>query len=32
MRDLDQITIVIKGGSALRPRAIEKALGITPRK
>lgn len=32
MRDLDQITIVIKGGTLYNPAAIEKALGITPRK
>jgi hypothetical protein len=32
MRDLDKITTVIKGGTLYDPAAIEKALGITPRK
>jgi imidazolonepropionase-like amidohydrolase len=32
IRDLDKITIVIKGGNIYDPAAIEKALGITPRK
>ena len=32
MRDLDKITTVIKGGKIYDPAAIEKALGITPRK
>jgi hypothetical protein len=32
MRDLDKITTVIKGGAVYDPPAIEKALGITPRK
>ena len=32
MRDLDKITTVIKGGAIYDPAAIEKALGITPRK
>ena len=32
MRDLDKITTVIKGGTFYDPAAIEKALGITPRK
>jgi imidazolonepropionase-like amidohydrolase len=32
IRDLDKITTVIKGGNIYDPAAIEKALGITPRK
>lgn len=32
MRDLDKITTVIKGGTLYDPAAIEKALGIAPRK
>ena len=32
MRDLDNITTVIKGGTLYDPAAIEKALGIMPRK
>ena len=32
MRDLDKITTVIKGGTLYDPAAIEKALGIMPRK
>jgi imidazolonepropionase-like amidohydrolase len=32
MRDLDKLTTVIKGGTVYDPAAIEKALGITPRK
>jgi imidazolonepropionase-like amidohydrolase len=32
MRDLDKITTVIKGGTIYDPAAIEKALGITPKK
>jgi hypothetical protein len=32
IRDLDKITTVIKGGAIYDPAAIEKALGITPRK
>jgi imidazolonepropionase-like amidohydrolase len=32
MRDLDKITTVIKGGTLYDPAAIERALGITPRK
>jgi imidazolonepropionase-like amidohydrolase len=31
IRDLDKVTIVIKGGNLYDPAAIEKALGITPR-
>jgi hypothetical protein len=32
MRDLDKLTTVIKGGNICDPSAIEKALGIAPRK
>ena len=32
MRDLDKLTTVIKGGNVYDPVAIEKALGIAPRK
>jgi hypothetical protein len=32
IRDLDKITTVIKGGNIYDPAAIEKALGISPRK
>ncbi len=32
IRDLDKITTVIKAGNVYDPSAIEKALGITPRK
>jgi hypothetical protein len=32
IRDLDKITTVIKAGNVYDPAAIEKALGITPRK
>ena len=32
IRDLDKLTTVIKGGNVYDPAAIEKALGITPRK
>jgi imidazolonepropionase-like amidohydrolase len=32
VRDLDKITTVIKAGNVYDPAAIEKALGITPRK
>jgi Amidohydrolase family len=32
MRDLDQLATVIKAGNIYDPAAIEKALGITPRK
>jgi imidazolonepropionase-like amidohydrolase len=32
MRDLDKINTVIKGGTLYDPAAIERALGITPRK
>jgi imidazolonepropionase-like amidohydrolase len=32
IRDLDKITTVIKGGNVYDPAAIEKALGITPRR
>jgi len=32
IRDLDKITAVIKGGNIYDPAAIEKVLGITPRK
>ena len=32
MRDLDKITTVIKGGTLYDPAAVEKALGISPRK
>jgi imidazolonepropionase-like amidohydrolase len=32
IRDLGKITTVIKGGAIYDPAAIEKALGITPRK
>jgi hypothetical protein len=32
IRDLDKITTVIKAGAVYDPAAIEKALGITPRK
>ena len=32
IRDLDKSTTVIKGGKVYDPAAIEKALGITPRK
>jgi imidazolonepropionase-like amidohydrolase len=32
MRDLGKITQVIKAGNIYDPAAIEKALGITPRK
>lgn len=32
IRDINQITTVIKGGKVYDPVAIEKALGITPRK
>jgi len=31
IRDINNITTVIKGGKIYDPRAIEKALGITPR-
>ncbi len=32
IRDLDQLTTVIKGGKVYDPAAIEKALGIAPRR
>jgi imidazolonepropionase-like amidohydrolase len=32
MRDIRKVTTVIKGGNVYDPAAIEKALGITPRK
>jgi hypothetical protein len=32
IRDLDKITTVIKAGNIYDPAAIEKALGIAPRK
>jgi hypothetical protein len=32
IRDINNITTVIKGGKVFEPAAIEKALGITPRK
>ncbi|MEO7168715.1 MAG: amidohydrolase family protein, partial [Chthoniobacterales bacterium] len=32
IRDLDQLTTVIKGGKVFDPAAIEKALGIAPRR
>ena len=32
IRDLDNVTTVIKGGKVYEPAAIEKAMGITPRR
>jgi imidazolonepropionase-like amidohydrolase len=31
IQDINKITTVIKGGKVYDPKAIEKALGITPR-
>jgi len=32
IRDIRNITTVIKGGKVFDPAAVEKAMGITPRK